>query len=160
MTTTASQLRLDGKVALVTGSTRGIGNAIARTFAENGAAVVINGHTHPDQPAEIAAALTREFSTECLGISADQRDPEAIKAVYARIFATYGRLDILVNCAGIVDDALLGMIRDESIVETFDVDALAIVRNTQLATRLMRRSGAGSIVNISSIMGVYGNAGE
>jgi 3-oxoacyl-[acyl-carrier protein] reductase len=95
-----------------------------------------------------------------LAVFADQRDPSAIKSAFARIFRAFGRLDILVNNAGTVDDALLGMIRDESIEDTFAVHAFAAVRNTQLASRLMRRTGSGSIINLASIMGVQGNAGE
>jgi 3-oxoacyl-[acyl-carrier protein] reductase len=156
----ASPLTLEGKVAYVTGSTRGIGNAIARTLAVAGASVVVNGHTHEDAVAELASELTGEHGRSCIGIFADQRDAGAIKDAYARIFKEYGRLDVLVNNAGIVEDALLGMILDPSIVDTFDTNALAIVRNMQLATRLMRRTGAGSIINISSIMGILGNPGE
>lgn len=156
----ASTLRLDGKVAYVTGSTRGIGRAMASTLAAAGAAVVVNGYRQPSEPGRIAAELKDQYGTDCIGISADQRDPEAIKAAYATIHGTYGRLDILANNAGIVDDALLGMISERSIVDTFDTDALAIVRNMQLASRLMRRHGSGSIINSSSIMGIHGNAGE
>ncbi len=156
----ASRLRLDGKVAYVTGSTRGIGKAIADTLAAHGAAVVVNGYTDPGAPARYAAELAERHGTECLGVFADQRDPDAIKAAYAAIHQHYGRLDILANNAGIVDDALLGMISEHSIIDTFDTDALAIVRNMQLAARLMRRHGSGSIINSSSIMGVNGNAGE
>jgi 3-oxoacyl-[acyl-carrier protein] reductase len=155
-----STLGLEGKVAYVTGSTRGIGNAIARTLAEHGAAVIINGHTHADAVSRLADELTREHGRDCLGIYADQRDPSAIKVAFDRIFKTYGRLDILVNNAGVVEDALLGMIPDPSLVDTFSVNALAVVRNMQMGTRLMRRTGAGSVINISSIMGVLGNAGE
>ena len=155
-----SSLRLDGQVAYVTGSTRGIGRAIAATLAEAGAAVVVNGYQDPEAPARYAAELKERYGTDCIGISADQRDPDAIKAAYATIHETYGRLDILANNAGIVEDALLGMIPEGSITNTFDTDALAIVRNMQLASRLMRRDGAGSIINSSSIMGVHGNAGE
>jgi 3-oxoacyl-[acyl-carrier protein] reductase len=151
---------LEGKVAYVTGSTRGIGNAIAWTFADLGATVVVNGHTVEDAPETLADELSGRFGTPCIGIRADQRDPEAIKRAYARIFQAYGRLDVLVNNAGTVDDALLGMIAEDSLIEGFAVHALAAVRNTQLASRLMRRHGSGSIINLSSIMGVLGNQGE
>jgi 3-oxoacyl-[acyl-carrier protein] reductase len=153
-------LDLSGRVAYVTGSTRGIGNAIARRYAAAGAKVVVNGHSVEGRAASVAAELERDHGTECIGIDADQSRPDAAKAVFAEILRVFGRLDILVNNAGVVDDALLGMISDRSIVETFDVNAVAIVRNTQLGSRLMRRGGQGSIVNISSIMGVVGNPGE
>lgn len=155
-----SPLTLDGKVAYVTGSTRGIGNAIARAFAAAGADVAVNGHTSEKVVEDLATELTERHGRVSIGLFVDQRDPTAIKDAYERIFRTFGRLDILVNNAGIVEDGLLGMIRDVSIVDTFNVNALAIVRNMQMASRLMRRSGTGSVINISSIMGVHGNAGE
>jgi 3-oxoacyl-[acyl-carrier protein] reductase len=153
-------LRLDGQVAYVTGSTRGIGRAIAATLAEAGATVVVNGYRDPGAPGRYAQELRDRYGTESIGIAADQRDPDSIKMVYSTIHRTYGRLDILANNAGIVDDALLGMISESSITNTYDTDALAVVRNMQLASRLMRRNGSGSIINSSSIMGVHGNAGE
>jgi 3-oxoacyl-[acyl-carrier protein] reductase len=153
-------LRLDGQIAYVTGSTRGIGRAVAATLAEAGAAVVVNGYRDPAEPERYANELKERHGTDCIGISADQRDPDAIKRAYAAIHAKYGRLDILVNNAGIVEDALLGMISESSIQNTYDTDALAIIRNMQLASRLMRRHSSGSIINSSSIMGVHGNAGE
>jgi 3-oxoacyl-[acyl-carrier protein] reductase len=156
----ASGIDLTGKVAYVTGSTRGIGAAIARRIAVAGAAVVVNGHTLEEAPARLAAQLSDVSGAACLGIHADQRDPDAVKAAFSTIVKTYGRLDILVNNAGIVDDAILGMISERSMSDTFAVNTLALVRNMQLASRLMRRNGSGSIVNISSIMGVVGNPGE
>jgi len=153
-------LSLEGKVAYVTGSTRGIGNAIARAFAAEGAAVVVNGRASRDAVDALATELTERHGTTCLGVFADQGDPEAAAATFRTIFSTYGRLDILVNNAGILDDAILGMIQESSITATFAVNALAVVRNTQSASRLMRRSGSGSVINISSIIGVHGNPGE
>jgi 3-oxoacyl-[acyl-carrier protein] reductase len=155
-----SPLTLEGKVAYVTGSTRGIGNAIARVLAAQGAAVVVNGKASEAAVAALADELSAEHGTKCIGIFADQRDPTAISGAYRQIFATYGRLDVLVNNAGILDDALLGMIQEQSILETFETNTLAVLRNMQSATRLMRRGGGGSIINISSIIGVMGNPGE
>ena len=151
---------LNGRVAYVTGSTRGIGNAIARLFASQGAAVVVNGRQSPEAVAALAAELTEVAGTRCIGIHADQADPAAVKAAYAEIFSTYGRLDVLVNNAGILEDALLGMIPESSMSDTFEVNAIALIRNMQVAARLMRRAQSGSIINLSSIMGVHGNPGE
>jgi 3-oxoacyl-[acyl-carrier protein] reductase len=156
----ASLLTLDGRVAYVTGSTRGIGNAIARTFAESGAPVVVNGHVSAEAVEAVSAGLRERHGVASLGIFADQRDPTAIKAAYRRIFEAFGRLDILVNNAGIVDDALIGMISDQSIDDTFATNAVALIHNMQSAARLMRRTGSGSIINLSSIMGIHGNPGE
>lgn len=151
---------LDGKVAYVTGSTRGIGNAIARTFAEHGAAVVVNGHTSGERVAEVAASLRDRFGTPSLGILADQRDPEDARRAFRMIHTRFGRLDVLVNNAGVLDDALLGMISEDSIRDTFSVNATALIRNMQAASKLMRRQGFGSVINISSIIGTHGSAGE
>src|SRR3954463_9831900 len=129
----ASPLSLDGKVAYVTGSTRGIGRAIARAFAEHGATVIVNGRASRDTVDAIAGELTERHHRACLGILADQGDREAAAAAFRTIFSTFGRLDILVNNAGILDDAILGMIREASITSTFAVNALAVVRNTQSA---------------------------
>jgi 3-oxoacyl-[acyl-carrier protein] reductase len=156
----ASTSTLSGRVAYVTGSTRGIGNAIARLFASHGAAVVVNGRQSAAAIAALAEELTAEAGTPCIGIHADQRDPEAIKQAYARIYSAYGRLDVLVNNAGILEDALLGMIPESSIGDTFEVNSIALIRNMQIATRLMRRGRTGSIINMSSIMGIHGNPGE
>jgi 3-oxoacyl-[acyl-carrier protein] reductase len=156
----ASRLTLDGRVAYVTGSTRGIGNAIATTFAAAGATVVINGRSSEDAVDAVSAEIRDRFGVASLGIFADQRDPAAIKLAFRRIFETYGRLDILVNNAGIVDDALIGMISDRSIDDTFATNAVALIHNMQSAARLMRRNGGGSIINLSSIMGIHGNPGE
>jgi 3-oxoacyl-[acyl-carrier protein] reductase len=156
----ASSLTLDGKVAYVTGSTRGIGNAIARSFASAGAAVVVNGRTSRDVTEALAAELTEIHGTTCLAAHADQRDSEAVKQIFRDIFATYGRLDILVNNAGILDDALLGMFPEASIDDSFAVNTIALIRNMQSATLLMRRTNSGSIINIASIIGTHGNAGE
>lgn len=155
-----SPTSLDGRVAYVTGSTRGIGNAIARTLAEAGATVAVNGHRSEAAVAALAEELTQQHGRPALALFADQREAADINGAYDRIFKTFGRLDVLVNNAGTVDDALLGMIREDSITDTFSVHAFAAVRNTQLASRLMRRSGGGSVINLASIMGVQGNAGE
>jgi 3-oxoacyl-[acyl-carrier protein] reductase len=155
-----SPLTLEGRVTYVTGSTRGIGNAIARLFAAQGAAVVVNGKTSEAAVAALADELSSKHGTKCTGVFADQRDPTAINAAYRHIFATYGRLDVLVNNAGVLDDALLGMIQERTILETFETNTLAVLRNMQSAVRLMRRGGGGSIINISSIIGVMGNPGE
>ena len=153
---------LDGKVAYVTGSTRGIGNAIARTFAAHGAAVVVNGRTSEERVAEVAAAIRDRFGTPTLGILADQtRSRGRSQRRSETIFARFGRLDVLVNNAGILDDALLGMISEDSIRDTFSINALGA--HPQHAGRReadAAPAASGSIINISSIIGTHGSAGE
>src|SRR5690242_9655368 len=114
-----SQSLLEGKVAYVTGSTRGIGLATARTFAAHGATVVVNGRSDAAVVAERATQIADEFGVTTLGIHADQGVAEQAQSAFRAIFKEFGRLDVLVNNAGILDDALIGMISQDSIDTTF-----------------------------------------
>jgi 3-oxoacyl-[acyl-carrier protein] reductase len=151
---------LRGRVAYITGSTRGIGRATAHAFAKAGASVVVNGRSSGAAVQALAQELNSEYGSPSLGVHVDQTDSEAAADAFRQIHQTFGRLDVLVNNAGILDDALIGMISDSSIDSTFGVNAVAVVRNLQFGAKLMRRSGGGSIINVSSIIGVRGNAGE
>jgi 3-oxoacyl-[acyl-carrier protein] reductase len=150
----------DGKVALVTGSTRGIGWAIAELLAERGATVVVNGASSQEALDTRVAELRERFGGDHSGVLCDVSDSSAVAAMAKQIFATHKRLDVLVNNAGILDDALLGMIRAETAEQTFGVNALGTLYVTQAVVRLMKRGGGGAIVNLTSIVGVSGNAGQ
>ena len=150
---------LEGRVAYVTGSSRGIGAAIAETFARHGADVVVNGRSDAAALEAFADRLRREHGVKTLAVLGDQCDPAAIKENHRQIFRTFKRLDVLVNNAGILEEGLLGMITEESLTRTFSINALATARNMQAALSLMQRAGRGSIVNITSIMGRHGNPG-
>src|SRR5438045_3507249 len=119
-----------GAVALVTGSTRGIGWAAAQALARQGASVVLNGRSDPGL-LESRAAELRALGSDCLALQGDASKPEDIQACYKAIFAKYKRLDILVNNAGIMDDALLGMIPQDSVQRTFAVNAVAVLMHMQ-----------------------------
>jgi 3-oxoacyl-[acyl-carrier protein] reductase len=151
---------LDGRVALVTGAGRGIGWATAQRLARAGARVVLNGHSDPEGLAAKAAALTAESGAHCLSVVADMACPTEIVGLYRTIHTTFGRLDILVSNAGILEDARLGMIADDSLERVMQVNLHAAIRNVQLAARLMRRGHGGAMVLVSSIVGLRGNAGQ
>jgi 3-oxoacyl-[acyl-carrier protein] reductase len=155
----ASPSTLSGRVAFVTGSARGIGWAAAKARAQAGASVVLNGVSDPAALEKRAAEL-RALGNDALALHGDAADPQAAAECYRAIHAKYKRLDILVNNAGILDDGLLGMIPEETLHRVFAVNALAVIRHMQAASRLMKRGGGGVIVNVSSIMGVQGNAGQ
>jgi 3-oxoacyl-[acyl-carrier protein] reductase len=149
-----------GKVALVTGSTRGIGWESARALAERGATVVVNGASSREQVDERAAELRDEFGGSHGGTCCDVADARAVTAAVRELFATHRRLDVLVNNAGVLDDAVLGMVDAESAARTFAVNAIGTLNTTQACARLLSRGGGGAIVNVASIIGVEGNAGQ
>jgi len=153
-------LNLESKVAFVTGSTRGIGLAVARALARSGANVILNGAHDENVLRRRAGEIGEEFGVECIGLLADAGDANAAGACYAAIFQRFGRLDILVNNAGIVRDALLGMASQQMINEVFATNALGSIYHLQEASRLMSRKRSGSIINISSIVGRVGNEGQ
>jgi len=155
-----SQLDLSGKVALVTGSSRGIGLAVATVFAEHGASVIVNGRRLGENLETIAQRLAQKRGAKCSAIAADVAEGGQVSALMQAIFKTHGRLDILVNNAGILRDGLIGMIREIDIRETLGVNVAGTINCIQAGARLMQRSGGGSIVNLTSIIGVRGNKGQ
>ena len=90
----------------------------------------------------------------------DAGRPDQIRAAYQRIFTEFRRLDVLVNNAGVLDDALVGMVSDESLQRTFEVNAIGAIHHLQSAARLMQRKNSGSIINMTSIIGRFGNSGQ
>ncbi len=153
-------LDLAGKVALVTGSTRGIGWHTAQLLAAHGATVIVNGCADADAVAARACELETAYGRAATGVVCDAADPDGIRRVYRLIFEEHGRLDVLVNNAGILDDALLGMMSDEMVERSFRINTFGALHHLQAAARLMQRGRAGSIVNLSSIIGVVGNEGQ
>jgi 3-oxoacyl-[acyl-carrier protein] reductase len=152
-------LDLSGRVALVTGSTRGIGWRTADLLAAHGAAVVINGRD--ETVVEVKAKeLAAAYDTEAAGVACDAADPAQIRQAYQYVFRRFGRLDILVNNAGVLEDAVIGMVTDSLVETSFRINAFGPLHHLQAAARLMRRHGGGSIVNLSSIIGTHGNPGQ
>ncbi len=147
--------RLDGKVALVTGASGGIGAAIARSLHAQGAIVTLSG-TRTEALETIAAELG-ERAHVC---SADLRDASEPDALIAAAEAAAGPLAILVNNAGMTRDMLALRMRDEDWQAVLDVDLSAPFRLARAALRGMLRRRAGRIINISSIVGATGNAGQ
>ncbi|WP_410601742.1 SDR family NAD(P)-dependent oxidoreductase [Amycolatopsis sp. lyj-90] len=145
---------LDGKVALVTGGTRGIGLATARALAEAGATVVLTGRD--EAKAKEAAAAAGAAS----GLALDVTDAKAVSTVVRGVAKEHGKLDIVVANAGIMEDALLGMIRDELIDTTLSTNVAGTLHTVQAAARAMMRKKSGAIVVLASIVGEHGSAGQ
>jgi len=151
---------LDGRIAFVTGSTRGIGWAAARALAEQGASVVVNGRGNPALLNDRVDWLKKTYDRPFSGILCDLSQPADIERAYGELFKQYKRLDILVNNAGIMHYGLLGMISAAAIQETFQINAHALILNMQSAARIMKRTKGGSIINLTSIVGRVGNEGQ
>lgn len=150
-------MEFEGKVALVTGSGQGIGLAVARTFAAQGAAVVLNDINQ--ETLDRAEQDLRSVEPRCLAIRADTSKKAEVDILFARIKEVYGRLDVLVNNAGITRDAFLHKMTEEQWRQVIDVNLTGVFFCLQAAAVMMRESGSGSIINISSDAR-YGNAGQ
>jgi 3-oxoacyl-[acyl-carrier protein] reductase len=151
---------LQQKVALITGAARGIGYATARLYAQQGAHVFLSGR-QPEALAQarqaiLAAVPDAQVDTLVLDVSS----PDSVRDAFQSLFKQTKRLDVLVANAGVMEDALVGMATPDMIARTFQTNTFGVLYCAQYASRLMARSGGGSIINISSIMGVRGNAGQ
>jgi 3-oxoacyl-[acyl-carrier protein] reductase len=153
-------MTLQGKVCFITGSTRGIGWATAEVFARHGAVVVLNGRQDQSLLDQRVEQLRTAYGIECAGMVADASDGAAVRNCYHEIFRRFKRLDVLVNNAGILQDALLGMISEATARAVLDVNTLGPLLHLQEASRLMSRNRCGSIINLASIVGRTGNAGQ
>jgi len=149
---------LQDKVAIVTGATRGIGLTIATQLCKQGALVFINGRDEI-KVAEVVDKLTNEgFLAE--SFVCDVADADSVKNAFRLFLKKSKKLDVLVNNAGILDDALIGMVTKKQIENTFTVNTFSVLYMSQYASRIMSRNKSGSIVNIASIIGTNGNRGQ
>jgi 3-oxoacyl-[acyl-carrier protein] reductase len=154
----AGVLSLEGRVALVTGAARGIGAATALALAEAGARVALVDRDG-DGVERTADAIGRAGS-DALAITADVTDAPAIERAVDAVVAEWGRLDVLVNNAGIVRDATLGKIADDDWAATLDVNLRGTMIGTRAALRPMRAAGAGRILSATSVVARMGNYGQ
>jgi 3-oxoacyl-[acyl-carrier protein] reductase len=148
--TTAQFASLEGKNALVTGASRGIGKAIAEELARAGASVVLSYRTGADE----AAALAQQIGARA--VQADVSDAESARALVEEA----GDLDVLVNNAGVTRDGLLVRMSDEDWQTVIDTNLASCFYTCRAAVRGMMKKRSGSIVNISSIVGLHGNWGQ
>lgn len=152
------QADLSGRVTLVTGASRGIGAAIAAAVADAGSALVISARDK-DALGGVAAPI-RDKGVKVLAVAGDISDAKFVADLFKATFAEFKQLDGLVNNAGALADGVIGMFKSEQIDQAIRLNLTAAIECTQLAARLMQRRGAGSIVNMTSIMGTAGAPGQ
>ena len=149
-----SERILQGRVAVVTGSTSGIGLGIARELAAAGADVVLNGFGRPEEIQETTAAVARDHGVRTTFSGADMSNPTSIEDLIATALDTYGRLDILVNNAGIQHVSPLDRFPVEKWDAVLAINLSSAFHTTRLALPAMRRQGGGRIINIASAHGL------
>lgn len=147
---------LEGKVAIITGASRGIGKGIAEKFIEQGAKVAFSYMSS----AEKARALEEELGTNAKGFQSDASDFESAQKLVDEVVAEFGTVDIVVNNAGITRDTLLMRMSEEQWDEVIRVNLKSCFNLTKAVMRTMLKARSGSIINMSSVVGVKGNAGQ
>ena len=151
-------MKFDGKTALITGSARGIGKAIAERLASQGARVIIS-----DVMMDVAEATVQEFKDkgyEAFAIKADVSNPDDVKALIKETVAKYQTVDIMVNNAGITRDTLMIRMSEDDWDKVIDINLKGAFLMTQATAKVMMKQRFGKIVNISSVVGQMGNAGQ
>ncbi|MFC5559955.1 3-oxoacyl-ACP reductase FabG [Ureibacillus thermophilus] len=151
-------MRLQGKVAIITGSANGIGRAATKRFLEEGAKVVI-----ADIQKEAGKELEKQFKDqgyEVLFYQVNVANKEEVEKMVEKVKEIYGKIDILVNNAGITRDAMLVKMTEEQFDEVINVNLKGVFYCTQAVAKVMVEQGYGKIINTSSVSGVYGNIGQ
>jgi 3-oxoacyl-[acyl-carrier protein] reductase len=150
---------LNDKVILITGASRGIGRAIALLAAENGARVIINYNRSEREAADLVADINGRGQS-AMAIKADIAREDDIRAMFKAVKEKYGRLDVLVNNAGIMKNNLLVMTQPREFDEIFGINCRGTFLCMQYAAKMMIRQRSGKIINLSSIVGVHGSRGQ
>ncbi|MDQ0337539.1 3-oxoacyl-[acyl-carrier protein] reductase [Caldalkalibacillus uzonensis] len=150
---------MSGKVALVTGGARGIGRAIVLALAKAGADVAIN-YAGSEQAASQLVQEVEHLGQKAIAVKANVAEQAAVNDMVKQVIETFGRLDILVNNAGITRDNLLMRMKEEEWDAVINVNLKGVFNCTKAVTRQMMKQKSGRIINISSVVGVMGNAGQ
>ena len=152
-------MKLAGKFALVTGASRGIGKACALKLAELGADVAVNYSSSKEKAEEVAAQI-REMGRQAVAIKADISIQEEAEALVEETIKSLGGLDILVNNAGVARDSLLIRMKEEDWTKVLETNLSSVFFTTKSASKYMMKKRQGRIINMSSVVGVSGNAGQ
>lgn len=150
---------LTDKVAIVTGASRGIGKAAAMALAQAGAKVVVNYARSSDAADEVVAAIS-EAGSEALALQADVSKADQVDALVKATMDKFGRIDVLVNNAGITRDTLLLRMKPEDWQAVIDLNLTGVFLCTRAVSKIMLKQRSGRIINISSVAGLMGNPGQ
>ena len=150
---------LKDKVAIVTGGTRGIGRAIALKLADHGANIVIN-YRNSDKEAEELKAILEEKGVKVLAVKCDISNFEDSKNLVDKCKEVFGKIDILVNNAGITKDTLIMRMKEEDFDNVIDVNLKGTFNCAKHASAIMLKQRFGKIINMTSVVGIAGNAGQ
>ncbi|MGX9417327.1 3-oxoacyl-ACP reductase FabG [Vibrio sp. RC27] len=148
-------MSLEGKIALVTGASRGIGRAIAETLVERGATVIGTATSENG-----AAAISEYLGQNGKGFALNVTEAESVETTLKAITAEFGAIDILVNNAGITRDNLIMRMKEEEWLDIMDTNLTSIFRLSKAVLRGMMKKRAGRVINVGSVVGTMGNAGQ
>ncbi|MEL6470298.1 MAG: 3-oxoacyl-[acyl-carrier-protein] reductase [Cyanobacteria bacterium J06623_4] len=154
---------LDGKVAIITGSSRGIGKAAALALANEGAKVVVNYARSSGAADEVVAAIgqtSAQTGAEAVALQADVSQADQVDALVQATMDKFGRIDVLVNNAGITRDTLLLRMKPTDWQAVIDLNLTGVFLCTRAVSKIMLKQRSGRIVNISSVAGLMGNPGQ
>ena len=152
-------MQLTDKVALVTGASRGIGRAIALLMAKQGADVVVN-YSGSEGAAQETVYAILAMGRNAIKIKANVGNAEEVAAMVEEAHSTFGRIDILVNNAGITRDGLLMRMKDSDWDDVININLKGVYLMTKAVSKIMMKQRSGKIVNMTSVVGVTGNAGQ
>ncbi|MDI3546486.1 MAG: 3-oxoacyl-[acyl-carrier protein] reductase [Halanaerobiales bacterium] len=154
-------MNLEGKVALITGSSRGIGATTAIKLAQTGADIVVNYPFEAEREnAETVVAKITELGRRAIMVEANVADFTRAKELIEKSLEEFGRIDILVNNAGITRDNLLLRMKEEDWDAVMDVNLKGVFNCTKAVARTMMKQRSGKIINLASVVGIMGNAGQ
>ena len=157
--TAAATASLEGKTALVTGASRGIGKAIALALAAVGAKVAVN-YARSAEAAEAVVKEIADMGGEAIALKADVSQAADVDAMVAAVMDKWGQIDVLVNNAGITRDTLLLRMKPDDWQAVIDLNLTGVFICTRAVSKIMLKQRSGRIINISSVVGEMGNAGQ
>jgi 3-oxoacyl-[acyl-carrier protein] reductase len=153
------QQRLQGQIAVVTGASRGIGRAVALALAAEGAKVVVN-YASSSAAAEAVVAEIQQMGSEAIALQANVAEADQVDVLFNTVLEKWGRVDVLVNNAGIARDTLLLRMKLEDWQAVIDLNLTGVFLCTKVASKVMLKQRSGRIINLTSVVGEMGNPGQ